>query len=111
MPRFVRLLALKARATDAHRTWAYVRRQRTWFRSEPAIDWLEAAPPGLCLIGTGGSTMRGNLYDVWEKHGARIVCELPRRSPRSKQVDFRQGERDQDRKQQPPEMRAVPGGA
>ncbi|HUP19696.1 MAG TPA: DNA polymerase III subunit delta [Gemmatimonadota bacterium] len=49
---------------------------------------LESEPVGLCLIGTGGSTMRGNLYDVWEKHGARIVCELPRKSPRSKQVDF-----------------------
>lgn len=27
---------------DADRTWAYARRQRTWFRSEPDIDWLEA---------------------------------------------------------------------
>jgi tRNA dimethylallyltransferase len=30
-----------AKATDARRTWAYARRQRTWFRSEPDIDWLE----------------------------------------------------------------------
>lgn len=42
----------------------------------------------LCLIGTGGPTMRGNLYKVWEENGARIACELPRKSPRSKQVDF-----------------------
>ena len=32
----------EARARDAKRTWAYARRQRTWFRSEPGIDWLEA---------------------------------------------------------------------
>ena len=31
-----------ARARDAQRTWAYARRQRTWFRSEPDITWLEA---------------------------------------------------------------------
>ena len=31
-----------AKATDAARTWTYVRRQRTWFRSEPGIAWLEA---------------------------------------------------------------------
>ncbi len=49
---------------------------------------LEAAPAGLLLIGTGGSTMRGNLYQVWEKYAARVVCELPRKSPRSKQIDF-----------------------
>jgi tRNA dimethylallyltransferase len=29
-------------ATDARRTWAYARRQRTWFRAEPDIAWLEA---------------------------------------------------------------------
>lgn len=49
---------------------------------------LAEAPPSLCLIGTGGTTMRGSLYDEWEKRGARIVCELPRKSPRSNQVDF-----------------------
>lgn len=49
---------------------------------------LESEPRGLCLIGTGGPTMRGNLYQIWEKHGARVVCELPKKSPRSKQVDF-----------------------
>ncbi|HJU87126.1 MAG TPA: DNA polymerase III subunit delta [Gemmatimonadota bacterium] len=51
-------------------------------------EFLESEPKGICLIGTGGSSMRGNLYQVWEKHGARIVCELPRKSPKSKQVDF-----------------------
>lgn len=49
---------------------------------------LAAAPSSLCLVGTGGSTMRGTLYQEWEKRGARIVCELPRSSPRSKTVDF-----------------------
>jgi tRNA dimethylallyltransferase len=32
----------QAMATDADRTWAYARRQRTWFRSEPDVAWLEA---------------------------------------------------------------------
>jgi tRNA dimethylallyltransferase len=32
-----------AMATDAARTWAYARRQGTWFRAESDIEWL---PPG-----------------------------------------------------------------
>ncbi len=32
----------EAKARDARRTWAYARRQRTWFRAEPDIAWLEA---------------------------------------------------------------------
>ena len=36
-----------AKATDATRTWAYARRQRTWFRSEPDIAWLEAGEGSL----------------------------------------------------------------
>jgi DNA polymerase-3 subunit delta len=51
-------------------------------------ELLESEPTGICVIGTGGSTMRGNLYQIWEKHGARIVCELPRKSPKSKTADF-----------------------
>jgi tRNA dimethylallyltransferase len=31
-------------AADARRTWAYARRQRTWFRTEPDIAWLPAGP-------------------------------------------------------------------
>jgi tRNA dimethylallyltransferase len=31
-----------AKAADAGRTWSYARRQRTWFRSEPGITWLQA---------------------------------------------------------------------
>ncbi|MGH7570678.1 MAG: DNA polymerase III subunit delta [Gemmatimonadota bacterium] len=42
-------------------------------------ETLDEAPASLCLIGTGGSTMRGNLYQLWEKRGLRIVCELPRK--------------------------------
>ncbi len=37
-----RLDIATAKARDARRTWAYARRQRTWFRSEPAIAWIEA---------------------------------------------------------------------
>lgn len=48
---------------------------------------LAEAPEGLCLIGTGGPTMRGNLYDVWAEAGVRIACTL-RASPRSKRIDF-----------------------
>jgi tRNA dimethylallyltransferase len=33
----------EAKARDATRTWAYARRQRTWFRSEPGIGWIDAA--------------------------------------------------------------------
>ena len=32
----------EAEASDVGRTWAYARRQRTWFRSEPDITWLAA---------------------------------------------------------------------
>jgi DNA polymerase-3 subunit delta len=48
---------------------------------------LDERPAELCLIGTGAATMRGTLYQEWEKKGARIVCELPRKA-RSKQPDF-----------------------
>jgi len=33
---------VSARAAAAQRTWAYARRQGTWFRSEPGIAWLKA---------------------------------------------------------------------
>ena len=32
---------------DARRNLAFARRQRTWFRSEPDIPWLDAEDPGL----------------------------------------------------------------
>ena len=32
----------EAKERDMVRTWAYARRQRTWFRSEPEITWLDA---------------------------------------------------------------------
>jgi tRNA dimethylallyltransferase len=46
-------------AADARRTWAYARRQRTWFRAEPGIAWL---PVGEGLLDraaalTGGAGM------------------------------------------------------
>jgi len=37
-----RCTVAEAMSRDADRTWAYARRQRTWFRSEPDIAWLEA---------------------------------------------------------------------
>jgi DNA polymerase III delta subunit len=51
-------------------------------------ETLAESPASLCLVGTGTATMRGNLYQLWEKAGLRIVCDLPRRSARSKQVEF-----------------------
>ncbi len=33
----------EAIATDARRNVAFARRQRTWFRAEPDVDWLDAA--------------------------------------------------------------------
>jgi tRNA dimethylallyltransferase len=36
-----------AKALDAGRTWSYARRQRTWFRSEPDIEWVEAGEGAL----------------------------------------------------------------
>ena len=32
---------------DATRTWQFARRQRTWFRAEPGVEWLDAALPDL----------------------------------------------------------------
>jgi tRNA dimethylallyltransferase len=37
-----RATAAEAVARDTQRTWAYARRQATWFRSEPDVTWLEA---------------------------------------------------------------------
>ncbi len=37
----------QAIAGDAARNWAYARRQRTWFRAEPGIAWLDAAGDAL----------------------------------------------------------------
>jgi tRNA dimethylallyltransferase len=44
----------EAVAADAQRNVAFARRQRTWFRSEPGIEWLDAAPdpfpPALAIV-------------------------------------------------------------
>jgi tRNA dimethylallyltransferase len=37
----------EAKAADANRTWAYARRQRTWFRSEPDIAPIKAGEASL----------------------------------------------------------------
>lgn len=39
-------------ALAAQRTWAYARRQRTWFRSEPSIQWLPAGEGALARART-----------------------------------------------------------
>ena len=36
-----RITMAEAIAADAQRNWAYARRQRTWFRSEPGVTWLQ----------------------------------------------------------------------
>jgi tRNA dimethylallyltransferase len=54
----------EAIAEDVRRNVAFARRQRTWFRSEPGIDWIDAAADPLApalervgpfLASTGGS--------------------------------------------------------
>ncbi len=38
---------------DAQRTVAFAKRQRTWFRSEPDIDWLPAGTDAATVLGSG----------------------------------------------------------
>ena len=38
---------------DAGRTVAFAKRQRTWFRAEPDIDWLPAGTDAATVIGSG----------------------------------------------------------
>ncbi len=52
-----------AKATDARRTWAYARRQGTWFRSEPAIAWIEA--------GEGALSRARETLSPWLEHLGR----------------------------------------
>jgi tRNA dimethylallyltransferase len=55
-----------AMATDATRTWTYARRQRTWFRSEPAIEWLPAGEPVVEAARTRlTSFLQGSGHDVY----------------------------------------------
>jgi tRNA dimethylallyltransferase len=42
-----RLTRDEAIVEDVRRNVAYARRQRTWFRAEPAIEWLDATDPAL----------------------------------------------------------------
>lgn len=46
---------------DTHRTWAYARRQRTWFRSEPGVAWL---PAGEDLLAATDVLLRPWLRDI-----------------------------------------------
>ena len=55
----------QAMADDADRTWAYARRQRTWFRSEPDIAWLEA--------GEGSHDAARGLLRPWLRQIERAV--------------------------------------
>jgi tRNA dimethylallyltransferase len=38
---------------DAQRTTAFARRQATWFRAEPGIDWLPPGSDAASVIGSG----------------------------------------------------------
>jgi len=50
----------EAKARDAQRTWAYARRQRTWFRAEPDVWWLEAGEGSVKSAATAlSSFLRG----------------------------------------------------
>ena len=51
----------EAMARDASRTWSYARRQRTWFRAEPDIAWLEA---GEGLTGQAAARLTPWLGDI-----------------------------------------------
>jgi tRNA dimethylallyltransferase len=44
-------------AADAHRNVTFARRQRTWFRAEPEIEWLDAAHPA-AVLGVGRERAR-----------------------------------------------------
>lgn len=58
-----------AMSSDANRTWAYARRQRTWFRSEPGIEWLPAgeATTDAARIALA-PFLRGSGRDVYAGH-------------------------------------------
>jgi tRNA dimethylallyltransferase len=51
----------EARTHDAQRTWAYARRQRTWFRAEPGIAWLDV---GEGAIGSAAATLAPFLREI-----------------------------------------------
>lgn len=57
----------EAKASDARRTWAYARRQRTWFRSEPGIEWID--------VGEGTSAVaRSRLAPFLEATGRDVYA-------------------------------------
>ena len=42
-------------------TRRYCRRQRTWFRKEPGLAWLDAAP--------GPDVIADRVVELWQRHG------------------------------------------
>ena len=54
----------------ASRTGAYARRQRTWFRSEPGITWIEAGEGALAAARAAlAPWLRQCGHDVYAGHG------------------------------------------
>jgi tRNA dimethylallyltransferase len=58
-----------AKARDAVRTWAYARRQRTWFRAEPDIGWLDA---GQGTMSAAAAHLAPFLGDIGRAHYAGV---------------------------------------
>jgi tRNA dimethylallyltransferase len=54
---------------DARRNVAFARRQRTWFRSEPDITWVDAATDQLPIA----RTMAGRLHDATDREHPAIL--------------------------------------
>ncbi|HKZ91644.1 MAG TPA: tRNA (adenosine(37)-N6)-dimethylallyltransferase MiaA [Candidatus Limnocylindrales bacterium] len=60
----------QAALTDARRTWAYARRQGTWFRSEPDITWLAE---GEGLVARAMAVLTPFLQDAVPERGIVAV--------------------------------------
>ena len=44
-----------ARAETVRATRRFVRRQRSWFRRDPRVRWLDAAAPDLAAVAAGSA--------------------------------------------------------
>ena len=60
----------QAALTDVRRTWAYARRQGTWFRSEPDITWLAE---GEGLVARAMAVLTPFLQDAVPERGIVAV--------------------------------------
>ena len=53
----------EARRTTAQRTWQLARRQRTWFRHQARVEWLEIT------AGSDVAETAGRVLAHWQRHG------------------------------------------